>query len=114
MSNDSRTAQVLVQKMLREISDIEILMHTVDEEQFYHDMRTQKAVTMSLINLGEFAKRMRDSEAEFVQSHPEIPINAMAGFRDRAAHNYEALDMDIVLDTVQNDIPLLKSRLLKA
>ncbi len=35
----------------------------------------------------------------------------MAGMRDKLIHDYLGVDMDALWDTVENDIPTLKSKL---
>jgi uncharacterized protein with HEPN domain len=37
----------------------------------------------------------------------------MAGMRNRVIHGYDVIDLGIVWDTVQNDLPALKSELRK-
>ena len=43
------------------------------KEDFLADKRTQQAVIMSLIIVGEAATKVMDGYAEFTQSHPEVP-----------------------------------------
>lgn len=40
-------------------------------EDFQQDKRTQQAVIMSLIIVGEAATKVMDSHADFAQGHPE-------------------------------------------
>jgi len=52
-----------------------------------------------------------DSYAEFVQSHPDIPWRNMRGMRNRIAHGYFEINLDIVWDTVQTALPELLKQL---
>ncbi|MGF6841053.1 hypothetical protein QF001_004920 [Paraburkholderia youngii] len=49
------------------------------KDQFLVDKRTQRAVIMSLIILGEAATKVMDRYADFAQAHPEVPWRSMRG-----------------------------------
>ena len=49
---------------------------------FLTDMRTQQAVIMSLIIIGEAATKVMEGYVAFTQSHPEVPWRAMRGMRN--------------------------------
>ncbi|MBM5574754.1 DUF86 domain-containing protein [Deefgea sp. CFH1-16] len=78
---------------------------------FLEDKRTQQAVVMSLIILGEAATKVMDSYAEFSQAHPEVPWRSMRGMRNRIAHGYFDINLDVVWDTVQMALPALLAQL---
>lgn len=65
--------------------------------------------------IGEGVKRINWFAPDFLTSNfPEIPWIDIIGMRNRIAHGYFELDADIVLDTVKNGVPTLKSAILKA
>jgi len=70
----------------------------------------QKAIVMSLVNLGELSKSFTQS---YLDSMPEIPWKAIRGFRNIAVHQYGAIDFRDVYKTVIEDIPELKAVLNK-
>lgn len=80
-------------------------------EDFQQDKRTQQAVIMSLIILGEAATKVMDSHADFARRHPQVPWRSMRGMRNRMAHGYFDIDLDMVWNTVQNALPELLSQL---
>lgn len=43
------------------------------KEDFLQDKRTQQAVIMSLIIIGEAATKVMDEHTAFAQAHPEVP-----------------------------------------
>ena len=45
--------------------------------------------------------------AEFQRAHAEIPWPAVIGMRHRLVHGYDSVDMDILWDTVQCNLPEL-------
>ena len=62
------------------------------------------AVLMNLYVIGEAAKKVpRDAR----EKCPEIDWRRIAGMRDFIAHQYFALDLDIIWDAVMNDVPEL-------
>ena len=80
-------------------------------EDFQQDKRTQQAVIMSLIIVGEAATKVMDSHADFAQEHPQVPWRSMRGMRNRMAHGYFDIDLDMVWNTVQNALPELLRQL---
>lgn len=42
---------------------------------------------------------------ELKAAHPEIPWDDIAGFRNRAVHAYLGIDLDIIWDIVERDVP---------
>ena len=83
----------------------------LDKPAFAADKRTQQAVVYNLLILGEAATHLSQAFPEFVAAHPSIPWTAMRGMRNRMAHGYFEIDLNIVWDTVQNDLPALRSML---
>ena len=49
--------------------------------------------------------------AEFVRTHPEVPWRSMRGMRNRIAHGYFDINLDLVWDTVQTALPALLKQL---
>ncbi|MGB5302581.1 MAG: DUF86 domain-containing protein [Gemmatimonadota bacterium] len=80
-------------------------------EEFLADKRTQQAVIMSLIIIGEAATKVMDGYNEFTGAHSEIPWRSMRGMRNRIAHGYFDINLDIVWDTVQTALPALLKQL---
>ncbi len=83
----------------------------LEKEDFRSDKRTQQAVIMSLIVIGEAATKIINSYPEFVTAHPEIQWHGMRGMRNRIAHGYFDINLDLVWETVQTALPELLERL---
>ncbi|MFC4276236.1 HepT-like ribonuclease domain-containing protein [Achromobacter aloeverae] len=81
------------------------------KSDFLEDKRTQQATIMSLIIIGEAATKVMDSYAEFAQAHPNVPWRNMRGMRNRIAHGYFDINLDVVWDTVQAALPKLLQQL---
>ena len=83
----------------------------MDKDDFLADKRTQQAVIMNLVIIGEAATKVMDGYAEFVQSHQEVPWRSMRGMRNRIAHGYFEINLDMVWETVKTALPELLKQL---
>jgi uncharacterized protein with HEPN domain len=79
-----------------------------DVDAFAADIRTQWAVEMGLIRIGEGVNRIPDEVLEVFSEQPWRQIIAMRNF---AAHQYDDLDARRVWRTVTRDVPRLRAYL---
>lgn len=79
-------------------------------EGFKADLRTQKTVVMSIIETGEAATKIAASDPDFVAQNNGLPWSQMRGMRNRIAHGYFDIDLDIVWQTVVSAIPTLNQQ----
>ena len=66
---------------------------------------------MSLIIIGEAATKVMEGYAAFTQAHPEVPWRNMRGMRNRMAHGYFDIDLNVVWETAQEWLPELLKQL---
>jgi uncharacterized protein with HEPN domain len=83
----------------------------LDKVSFLTDKRTQQAVIMSLIIIGEAATKIMDGHADFTSRHPQVPRRSMRGMRNRIAHGYFDINLEVVWETVQSALPELLDNL---
>ncbi|MGC9519976.1 MAG: DUF86 domain-containing protein [Desulfuromonadaceae bacterium] len=76
----------------------------MDKSEFLSDKRTQQAVIYNIMIIGEAASQIINGYPEFVELTPEIPWREMRGIRNRMAHGYFALNMEIIWDTVSENL----------
>ena len=81
------------------------------KDDFLADKRTQQAVIMNFIIIGEAATKVMDGYAEFTQAHPEVPWRSMRNMRNRMAHGYFDINLDVVWETVHEWLPALLKQL---
>lgn len=79
--------------------------------EFLEDRRTQQAVILNLILIGEEATRILKDHEAFAHQHPAIPWRSMKGMRNRIAHGYFEINLDVVWETVQSALPELMKQL---
>lgn len=83
----------------------------MEKEDFLTDKRTQQAVILNIVIIGEAATKLLKDYDGFLQRHPEVPWHAMKGMRNRIAHGYFDINLDIVWDTVKTALPHLLAQL---
>ncbi|MCL2662132.1 MAG: DUF86 domain-containing protein [Oscillospiraceae bacterium] len=108
MDEISKRNDIITKKILSEINEIDLFTANMSEADFYTDPKTQKAVVMTLINIGELSKSYTD---EFISLNKNIPWKKVQAMRNVAAHRYEAVNMERVWDTVKVSIIELKKEL---
>ncbi|MFT3848209.1 MAG: DUF86 domain-containing protein [Propionivibrio sp.] len=79
---------------------------------FLEDRKTQDAVCMNIIVIGEnAAKLLEQFGSDLETKFADIPWKAMRGMRHRMAHGYELTDYELVWDTIKNYLPDLIAKL---
>lgn len=108
--NENRLSDYL-DHMRQAATDARRFVDGMSKDDFLEDRRTQQAVIMSLIIVGEAATKVMDGHPEFAQTHAEVPWRSMRGMRNRIAHGYFDINLDVVWDTVCAALPELLNQL---
>ena len=78
------------------------------------DLDTDRMLNLSLVQLLEIiGEAARGISPEFCQAHPDLPWKRMVGMRDRLVHGYFDVNLDVVWETVTDDLPPLIAQLEK-
>ncbi|MDR2556249.1 MAG: DUF86 domain-containing protein [Bacteroidales bacterium] len=89
-------------KSTERISDINELPKSPD------GMLRLNGICMSFIIIGEEVKRIdRYTDKKLLPNYPSILWDNVMGMRDRIAHGYFEIDIDVVFNALKNDIPPL-------
>ncbi len=81
---------------------IERFVEGLSYEQFCNDEMAQSAVIRELQVIGEAARLISE---ETKTMYPRIEWSAALGMRNRLVHEYFAIRLDVVWQTIQEDIP---------
>lgn len=74
-------------------------------DAFLNNKGYQYSVSFCIEQIGEFAKKLR--EKGFAEKYPDVKWNEISGLRNRIAHSYDSIDLDMVFDISVDDIPQL-------
>lgn len=89
-----------LEQILESIGKIRQFVSGIDQAAFLKDQKTQSAVIMQLALIGELAKKV----AEPTKLAVKVPWKEIAGFRDRAIHDYYEIDLQVAWDTIMLDL----------
>lgn len=87
--------------------DVIEFVEGVNKDEFISDKKTQQAVIFSFMIMGEASTKIIEVNPDLVAVNENIPWSNMKGMRNRIAHGYFQLDLDIIWDTIENDLPNL-------
>jgi len=87
--------------ILESIKDITDFTDGMTFDQFSVDRKTVKAVIRCLEIIGEAANKIPNNVRE---KYPEVPWTEIVGMRNRLIHEYFGVDVNIIWQTIQEDI----------
>ena len=96
-----------LERMLEAAQQALAYVEGYEKPDFMEDKRTQQAVVLNLILIGEEATKVLTAFPEFAETHQAIPWRSMKGMRNRIAHGYYEINIDTVWDTVQQALTAL-------
>jgi len=95
---------------LLDIADSIMWIETVAQqgrEAFMQSRIPQDAVLRNFQVIGEAVKRI---SSELKQAYPDVPWRRVAGLRDVLIHEYRRVDLNVVWQIMERDIPQLKQQ----
>lgn len=68
-----------------------------------------ESTSMLLLAIGESLKNIdKHTDGKLLSQYPQVNWRQAKGIRDIIAHHYFNIDAAVVLDTVKNDLPLMR------
>lgn len=77
----------------------------LSKAEFLSDTKTQAAVAMNLLNIGESTSVLLKRHPDVATQYSRVPWALMQGMRNRIAHGYFNLDMNAVWETARDALP---------
>lgn len=100
--------KIFLKHILESAKAVEKYTEKISKEKFAKDTEKQDAVIRRVEIIGEAA---RNIPAKFKEKHREIEWREIIGMRDKLIHEYFGVSLNVVWDTVKNDIPKLKKQI---
>ena len=91
-----------IQKIKKDLGFIVTHMQDVDLEELSKNEILLDSMLFRMIQISENAKKLTD---EYKRSQICVPWNALYGLRNRIVHDYGNVDLNVVYETLKNDIP---------
>ena len=110
MSSKIKDNLVFIQHIIENIKDIELFTQNVKKEQFFADKQKQNAVIHSIEIIGEATRNL---PLEFTTKYPHVEWGKIIGMRNKLSHDYFGVDLEIVWNVIQKNIPELKQNIIK-
>jgi uncharacterized protein with HEPN domain len=98
----TRDITIFLRDILNAITDIQQFVDQIDYETFTKDKKTNQAVVRSLEIIGEAMKHVPPA---FRAKYQQIPWKEYSGLRDKLSHDYFGIDLEIVWDTISEELP---------
>ena len=80
------------------------------QADFAANSMVQDAVIRNLEIMGEAARNIESNDPSFSTAHPAFPLRDVYLMRNRLSHGYFTVDLTIVWNTIQNDLPELEKQ----
>ena len=97
-----RDDTVFLVDMLNHAREAVALLGSASLDDLRNDRVTELALRKLVEVVGEAANRTSEATQE---RHPEIAWSQIIGMRNRLVHGYDVVDLGILRDIVQNDLP---------
>ena len=105
-----RPINLLLNDNRQAIDRIEQYIENLSFDAFSKDQKSVDAVVRNLEIIGEAASRLPD---ELKEKYSEIEWYKVVGLRHRIVHEYFGIDLEIIWQILQKDLPELKQKIMQ-
>lgn len=99
-----------LQHILKAIDNIQDYTAGMSLDAFLADRKTCDAVIRNLEVIGEASHNVAKNHPEFAALHAAVPWGFAYEMRNALAHGYFSVDLALVWQTIQNDLPSLQQQ----
>jgi uncharacterized protein with HEPN domain len=99
-----RTYDDYLRDMLENAEKALEFVHGMKYEEFFEDEKSSYAVVRALEIIGEAARQIPDDVRD---ANPEIQWREVAGMRNKLMHEYFGVNMKVVWQTIEEDLPAI-------
>ena len=93
-----------IQKIIQDLNFIVLHMKDICIEELNENEVLLDSMLFRMIQLSENAKKLSD---EYKMKNSNVPWNAIYGLKNRIVHDYGNVDLNVVFETLKNDVPEL-------
>lgn len=111
MKKDTLRTHDYLTHILQAIERIQQYTEDIDEVGFIQNPLIQDAVIRNIEIIGEAAHNIDQRHPQFAAEHANIPWEDMYWMRNRLSHGYFSVDLDVIWNTIQHDLPELQTLL---
>lgn len=104
MKND-----VIISKILAYVEKILKYSENMSYADFVENEIVMEACVFNLSQIGELANKL---DEEYKQNHKNIAWNQIYGLRNRIVHDYEGVNLKLVWEIIEFDLPELRDNLI--
>ena len=108
--DNTKNDSYYLNKIKADIAFIVAHMKDVDAQELNDNEILLDSMLFRMIQISENAKRLSE---EYRESTSKLPWNELIGLRNRIVHDYGNVDLQVVYETLKNDIPELLELLLE-
>jgi len=99
-----------IDHILKCIRKIRKFVKGIDKKEFARNEMLQDAVIRNFEVIGEASKKIT---ADFKKVYYDLPWKEISGMRDKLIHDYLGVDIDVIWETIEQDLPVLHKALKK-
>ncbi len=105
-----RELPLYLQDIIDCLNKIDSYVQSFSYEKFVNNQMVLDAVIRNFEIIGEAAKNIPN---EVREKHPEIPWQKMISFRNTVLHEYFGIDIELLWQTIEEDVPGLAEKIQK-
>ena len=99
---------IIAEKLVGHIDKITLYIDGLERAAFLADTKVVEACVFNLLQMGELAGRLDEG---FRNAHADIPWLKIRGLRNKIAHDYEGVRLEIIWDIAKDDLSVLRGQL---